>query len=150
MAGGATHRGVPLPWPTRLANRRCNRTGSSLSPLSCWRLLPLFKAAGTRCRHRQSCRRLLPSSAKLPVKPAGHRSSSDLPALVITLGNCRCRSGRARTVRSRGRHVRTGRRTLTELPTHHWQGALEGPTNQNRVLNNVSKHSPEEDIAITQ
>ena len=27
---------------------------------------------------------------------------------------------------------------------------MEGPTDQNRVLNNVSKHSPEEDIAITQ
>jgi len=38
------------------------------------------------------------SSAELPAKPAGHQSSSDLPALVITSGNFRCRSGRAGTV----------------------------------------------------
>ena len=35
------------------------------------------------------------SSANLPTKPAGHRSSPDLPAPVIAL---RCRSGRAATV----------------------------------------------------
>ena len=38
------------------------------------------------------------SSAKLPLIPAGHRSSVDLPALVITIGNCCGRNGRARTV----------------------------------------------------
>ena len=38
------------------------------------------------------------SSADLPMIPAGHRSSADLPALVITSSNCRCWSGRACTV----------------------------------------------------
>ena len=38
------------------------------------------------------------SSRNLPAKPAGHPSSLDLPVPVITLGNCRCRSGRALTV----------------------------------------------------
>jgi hypothetical protein len=48
--------------------------------------------------HRWSRRRLLPSSAKLPAKPAGHQSSRDLPALVIAPSNCRGRSGRMDTV----------------------------------------------------
>ena len=38
------------------------------------------------------------SSADLPIKPAGHRSSRDLLALVITSGIFRCRIGRAVTV----------------------------------------------------
>ena len=38
------------------------------------------------------------SSTNLPVQPAGHQSSPDLPALVITLSNSRGRSGRAPTV----------------------------------------------------
>jgi hypothetical protein len=38
------------------------------------------------------------SSKKLPHEPAGHRSSWDLPALVIHPGNFRCRSGRGGTV----------------------------------------------------
>ena len=38
------------------------------------------------------------SSRNLPAKPAGHPSSLNLPGSVITLGNCRCRSGRGLTV----------------------------------------------------
>ena len=48
--------------------------------------------------HGLRCRRLLRSSAKLPSRPAGHQSSLVLPALVIALGDCRGRSGRAPTV----------------------------------------------------
>ena len=48
--------------------------------------------------HRWSRRDLLVSSAKLPAKPAGHRSSRDLPALVIAPGNCHGQSGRTDTV----------------------------------------------------
>ena len=58
----------------------------------------IFAAAGAFFGHWRSCRRFFRSSVKLPPKPAGHRSSVDLPALVITIGNCRGRNGRARTV----------------------------------------------------
>ena len=63
--------GSSSPWP----NRRLSVIAGFPDPGAC------------HC-HRQ----------KLPAKPAGHRSSLDLPALVITPGNCRCRSGRAVTV----------------------------------------------------
>ena len=62
--------------------------GAHRHPIQTGKLSVIARPAGTCCM----------SLAKLPVKPAGHRSSVNLPALVIVLGNCRCRSGRGRTV----------------------------------------------------
>ena len=56
------------------------------------------------------------------AKPAGHRSSLDLPALVTVIGNCRCRTGRAGTA---VQGVRGSRRDPGSTSNHpglgHWE-----------------------------